>query len=189
MAETIELVTRAEFARLQGVSRKTVTKYVQTGRVSLVVRNGKEFIDPVAARIALKSTVQLATETQKILEGGTPVEPVIGTPSLTQFKTETERERSTLLRLQREERQGKLIDRDQVEAEQETAARLVRKALDAIPSHAEDIFAAGQTSGVAGVRKALKAMMREAEENLARSIIKAAEEVEAQRRAEADVAA
>jgi len=189
MAETLELVTRAEFARLQGVSRKTVTKYVQTGRVSLVVRNGREFIDPVAARIALKGTVQRAQETRDILEGAVAVEPSPVTPSLTQFKTETERERSALLRLQREERQGKLVDRDQVELEQETAARMVRRALDAVPSHAEDIFAAGKQSGVAGVRKALKGMMREAQEQLAQSIRNAADEVEAQRRADNDEAA
>lgn len=185
-------VTRAEFARMRGVSRKTVTKWVESGRITLSVIDGREVIDPTQAAIQLKSTSQRAQEEADILADD-DVEPddlpIASAPSLTQLKARTEEERSALLKMQRLERERSLINRERVELEQETAARLVRQALDAVPSKAEDIYAAAQAGGVIAVRKALKGLMRELQEGLSSAMIAAADQIEAQRYAEEDDAA
>lgn len=193
MAETIELVTRAQFAQMQGVSRKTVTMWVQRGRIQIARKvGGRELIDPVAARLALKSSEQRAEEAGRLLDDGDDApeqQQAHKVSSLTDEKRETERERRMLLQIQRLEKQGQLISRMQVDAEQETAARLVKKALDAMPSKAEDIFAAAQEGGVLAVRKALRQMVRDTQDAMSRALLTAAEELEAQRAAEEDDAA
>lgn len=186
------LVTMADFARLKGVSRKTVTVWVQKGRVPTHVVGARVLIDPVEAERALQNSVQRivaveaaldATSTEEQEEVGTlPETDSVGrVESLTQLKSATERERGRLLELNRLEREGALVDREQVEAEQEAAARLVRQTLDQLPSHAEDLGAAYQRGGVPGLRAALKALVRNTEEVLSRSLVEAAERIEFER--------
>lgn len=187
-----ELVTRAEFARMRGVSRKTVTQWVAQGRVAIEVRDGRELIDPAAAAAALKSSVQRADEVRGLLlddsapiaDDGDTLGEALANPSLTQLKARTESERSQLLKIERLEREGRLVSREEVEAEHETAARLVRRALDTIPSRAEDLLAAAK-GGLPAMRRTLKVLMRDVERTLSDDLAAAAEELEARRAAEA----
>lgn len=166
---------------MQRVSRKTVTKWVDAGRVQLVVRDGRELIDPVVAAVSLKSTLQRAEQLKEILDEPVDVKGKGAAPTLTQLKAHTEEERAALLRLDRLEREGALVSAENVAMEQETAARLVRKAIDAIPSRAEDIATAAAKGGVLAVRKELRAMVREVEAAMARALMDAADQVEASR--------
>lgn len=178
-----ELVTQAEFARMRGVSRVAVGKWLASGRISAVERDGRRMIDPVAAAIELKGSEQRAQAVAALLQ---PPAATSSSKTLTDLKSETERERSALLRLERLEREGVLVPRDQVQLEQETAARIVRKALDAIPSRAEDINAAALAGGTLAVRKALKDLMRDVQESMARAMSEAAAAIEAQRASDGD---
>lgn len=177
-------VTQAEFARIRGVSRKTVTLWKQKGRIAV----GKDgLIDVAKAEAALASSEQVAQVVDEALGLDEPDE--VKVPSLTGYKTQSERLKAELLERKLAETDGRLVDRERVAAENETAARLVRKALDAVPSRAEDIYGAGKAGGVLAVRKALKEMMREIEAGLAGALADAADALEAERAAAEDDAA
>lgn len=179
-----QLVTRAEFARMRGVSRKTVTKWVEAGRIAITpAPDGREMIDPAMAAAALTSSQQRAQIVGDLLSPDDDAAALEKdrTVSLTALKAQSESERALLLRMERMEREGLLISREQVELEQEIAARIVRRALDALPSLAEDLHAAGIAGGALAVRKALKGMVRDVQASLSKALSTAASQLEAQR--------
>lgn len=176
------LITMAEYARRRGVSRKSVTMWVQRGRISTVERDGKRLIDPIAADRALASTAQVAATVAALVADDPTEARGGGGEGLTALKAATEAERGALLRLERLELEGKLVRRDQVEAEHKEAARRVRRALDGLPSIAEDVvgIVAGG-GGVIEVRRRIKDFARSIETGLATSLAEAAAEIERQR--------
>ncbi len=178
----LTLVTQAQFARLVGKSRQSVSKAVISGR--LPTHGPRKLIDAASAMQQLAGSVSRVNVIDED-DADDLQPPAASGPSLTQLKARTEEERATLLRLDRLEREGMLVPRDQVALEQETAARLVKKALDTIPSHAEDLEAAA-TRGSLAFRKALKDLVRSVQESIANSMVEAAAQLEIQRLAEVD---
>jgi hypothetical protein len=174
-------MTMAAFARRRGVSRKTVTIWAQRGRIPTV--GPRKLIDPIAAERALASSGQVAGVVATVLgdDESVPAAEFAAGSSLTKLKAETEAERGQLLRLERLEREGKLVPADRVLAEAEIAARQVRQALDGLPSFAEDLTALAKTGDVLGVRRALRQFVRDVEAAMSRAMAEAADQLEAER--------
>ncbi|MCB9993110.1 MAG: hypothetical protein H6873_05585 [Hyphomicrobiaceae bacterium] len=183
-----QLMTRAEYAAHRGVSRKSVTVWVQAGRIPVEGDGTGRCIDPARADAQLMNSEKRAEAVSSLL--GEDPEPLQGgaepgeAKSLTAHRTMVEATKAQLLQLQLEEKQGRLLPREHVEAEQGEAARRVKKALDAIPSRAEDIYAAGKSGGALGIRKALRQMVRDVEATLSKSMVEAAERIEEVRQQE-----
>lgn len=174
------LMPLARFAEMQGVSRRAASNWVRDGRITVARRDGRRiFVDAAQARAELKSSEQISAEVDGMLEED--VQPEASGMTLNQAKLQTEQERAATLRLQRLEREGKLKDRDEVTEEAETAARIVRQGIDAIPTWASDVTAAALEGGERAVRKMLKEKTRQLEETAHKAMMQAAQEIEAER--------
>lgn len=184
------LITQAEFARMRGFSRPYVSKLISKGKIK--AHGERRMIDPVEASRDLASTVERIDHLKAALEDEPELpaidpaesdEPIAKIASLTELKARTEDERHQLLRIERMEKEGKLLPRELVAEEQETAARMVRRTFDSLVSRAEDLYAAGREGGVKGLRSTLKSLVRDLQQSLAEDLTHAADEVEAARAA------
>lgn len=181
------LITQAEYARMRGFSRPYVSKLISKGKIK--AHGERKLIDPVEAGRDLASAIERIDHLRAALEDEPELpaiepetdEPVARMASLTELKARTEDERHQLLRIERLEKEGKLLPRELVAEEQETAARMVRRTFDGLVSRAEDLYAAGREGGVKALRARLKALVREMQDALAEDLTHAADEVEAAR--------
>jgi phage terminase Nu1 subunit (DNA packaging protein) len=140
------LMTFAAYSRHRGVSKQAVTKAIAAGRISVVVENGKRFVDSDVADVEWERNSQhdqrripiqdedSQAPVQSEGEQKTPAtEGPSGTQSYTKNRAVREHYNARLAKLSFEQRSGKLVEEEQVKKEAFVIARRVRDSLLAIP--------------------------------------------------------
>lgn len=170
-----EMVTPAAFARQTEVSKAYISKVMANGKLPFALVGGRKMIDPVKGAVALKSSAERLKATAVAIGDGLEDEEfAAASPTLLQHRIKTEYERGELLALQRAELEGRLIELDEVMRAQETAARIIRRGIEAIPMHADDLASAAKAGGSKAVRLKLREIAKSLAERMAEEMTRAA---------------
>ena len=144
----------AEYARHRGVSRQQVTNYIKTGKIT-VERVGAGYrIDPAVADAELDRNLNqgwggrgggpagrdLEPSTPKVTTAAAP--PQTGIPSYADSRAIRERYAAMILRLEYEEKSGKLVEKGELKLKLAKLHMAVRDALRTIPDRVAPILAA-----------------------------------------------
>lgn len=125
------LITQAEWARRQGISREAVRKQIQRGQLHLV--DGK--VDETQAQKDI-----LKNNRDKKVSASTK-------ELLLQAKLENEIERGRILKLERLEKERSLISADKVKETLFRKGRIIRDAMLNLPDRVSSIVATMQNAG------------------------------------------
>ena len=125
------LITQAEWARRQGISREAVRKQVQRGQLHLV--DGK--VDEIQAQKDI-----LKNNRDKKVSASTK-------ELLLQAKLENEIERGRILKLERLEKEQSLISADKVKETLFRKGRVIRDAMLNLPDRVSSVVATMQDAG------------------------------------------
>jgi hypothetical protein len=168
-------MTQAQYARHRGVTRQTIHKLVQSGRIPLITKDdGRKLIDVVVADRALGEARErvVVPDYDSAAQG-----PPVSLGELTKARTMTEEYVGRLKQLEFEERIGQLVRIDDVSHAMELCAAAIVRDLDRLSSRAEDLAAALSSGGISSLRGALKEVTRDLRRTLAENMtILAAEE-------------
>jgi hypothetical protein len=167
----MELISAAEYARHAGISKAAVSKQIASGRIPVYGPTGekvaagdpgKKLIDAAEADRARSQTrirVNVADVEAASAPGGAPAWDQ-GQPNLTRARTASEAYRAQLLRLDLEERRGKLMQVSKVEDALTFAGEKIVRVIDQLPMDADDLATAVAKGGVQALRLALKEIAR-----------------------------
>ena len=125
------LITQAEWARRQGISREAVRKQIQRGQLHLV--DGK--VDEIQAQKDI-----LKNNRDKKVSASTK-------ELLLQAKLENEIERGRILKLERLEKEQSLISADKVKETLFRKGRVIRDAMLNLPDRVSSVVATMQDAG------------------------------------------
>ncbi len=125
------LITQAEWARRQGISREAVRKQIQRGQLHLV--DGK--VDEIQAQKDI-----LKNNRDKKVSASTK-------ELLLQAKLENEIERGRILKLERLEKEQSLISADKVKETLFRKGRIIRDAMLNLPDRVSSVVATMQDAG------------------------------------------
>jgi hypothetical protein len=161
-------MTQSEYARHRGVTRQTIHKLIQSGRIPLIATgDGRKMIDVVAADRALgEARERVAVDDDHLLERTAPGS--LG--GLTRAKTTVEEYNARLKQLEYEERVRELVRIDDVTRSMVCCAEVIVRELDRLPSRAEDLAAVLSSGGTSALRSALKDVTRELRRTLAENM-------------------
>jgi hypothetical protein len=172
----VELISAAEYARHAGISKAAVSKQITSGRIPVYGATGekvspgdpgRKFINAAEADLARSQTrarITLDAVEQPIQSA----EPFKST--LTQAKREAEAHRADLLRLDLEERRGKLMRVSKVEDALATIGQKIVRIIDQLPMDADDLATAVARGGVPALRLAMKEIARRMRTGIADSL-------------------
>ena len=125
------LITQAEWARRQGISREAVRKQIQRGQLCLV--DGK--VDEIQAKKDLLKNNRNNKVSASIKE------------LLLQTKLENEIERGKILKLERQEKEQSLIPPDNMKETLFRKGRVIRDAMLNLPDRVSSLVATMQDAG------------------------------------------
>lgn len=125
------LITQAEWARRQGISREAVRKQIQRGQLCLV--DGK--VDEIQAKKDLLKNNRNNKVSASIKE------------LLLQAKLENEIERGKILKLERQEKEQSLIPADKMKETLFRKGRVIRDAMLNLPDRVSSLVATMQDAG------------------------------------------
>ena len=125
------LITQAEWARRQGISREAVRKQIQRGQLCLV--DGK--VDEIQAKKDLLKNNRNHKVSASIKE------------LLLQTKLENEIERGKILKLERQEKEQSLIPADKMKETLFRKGRVIRDAMLNLPDRVSSLVATMQDAG------------------------------------------
>ncbi len=125
------LITQAEWARRQGISREAVRKQIQRGQLCLV--DGK--VDEIQAKKDLLKNNRNNKVSASIKE------------LLLQTKLENEIERGKILKLERQEKEQSLIPADKMKETLFRKGRVIRDAMLNLPDRVSSLVATMQDAG------------------------------------------
>ena len=171
----MELISSADYARHAGLSRATVCQQIASGKIPVYGESGermaprepgKKFIVAAEADLARRQT--RARVPNVVDEPEISVEPVKST--LTQAKRDTEAHRSELLRLDLDERRGKLMPVSKVEDALAVAGEKIVRIIDQMPMDADDLATSVARGGAQALRAALKEIARRMRTGIADSL-------------------
>lgn len=142
------LESKAAFARRKNWDRSTVTRYAQAGKI-VVTAQGLVDVEASEERLAaaadpLKEGVRQRHERGRREKGGesTRLDPNdTSYQLLTKHRAAAEAERATLLRLQREKEEGRLVDAEAVHKRTFQLARAAANAINAIDARIDPLLA------------------------------------------------
>lgn len=177
-------VSVSELARLKGLSKAAVServaRFIRGGQLSTKPGKGKVKLVNLAAfdRVAGETTdlakaAGHATRRQTAAGAPAPSLPPGSDPLAPIYTAEQARHmayKAESARLDLEERQGKIVAIAAVEQAVTAAAAALARAIDQLPTLADDIAAAVAQSGASGARALLKAKARETRELMAREL-------------------
>ena len=169
-AETLEM-TQAEYARHRGVTRQAIKNLCDKQKIPFRKEGGSVLIDVAAADRALGETRERITVAREEDEPGLPPG---ASAQLTKAKTATEVYRARTAQLEFEERIGKLVPAQQVTDAAVVCAENLLTILNRVSQHAEPLALAAKKNGAAGVRDALKEIVRDVRTQAAREFEKLA---------------
>lgn len=178
-------VSVSELARLKGLSKaavsERVTRFIKGGQLSTKPGKGKVKLVNLAAfdRVAgettdlAKAAGHATRKAQTVAGIPAPTLPPSADPLAPIYTAEQARHmayKAESARLDLEERQGKIVAIVAVEQAVTAAAEALARAIDQLPTLADDIAAAVAQSGASGARALLKAKARETRELMAREL-------------------
>jgi hypothetical protein len=177
-------VSVSELARLKGLSKAAVServaRFIRGGQLSTKPGKGKAKLVNLAAfdRVAGETTdlakaAGHATRKQTAASAPSPSLPPGADPLAPIYTAEQARHmayKAESARLDLEERQGKIVAIAAVEQAVTAAAEALARAIEQLPTLADDIAAAVAQSGASGARTLLKAKARETRELMAREL-------------------
>jgi len=148
-----QITTKADYARMQGWNKSTVTRKAAAGLIVLT-EDGRVDVEASAERLKLtrdpyKDGVRERHERERQQRAGATETPRVE-PNDTSYvllqraRAEAEAHRAALLRMEREEKEGKLADTDAVRKHAFDAARSARNAIFNL-QHRLDPLLAGET--------------------------------------------
>ena len=162
----MELITAADYARHAGLSRATVSQQIASGKIPIYGPSGeriapgelgKKFINAAEADLARRQT-RARINLNVVDEPEVSAEPLRAT--LTQAKRDTEAHRSELLRLDLDERRGKLMPVSKVIDALAVAGEKIVRIIDQLPMDADDLATSVARGGAQALRAALKEIAR-----------------------------
>ncbi|RCK32496.1 hypothetical protein TH9_12250 [Thalassospira xiamenensis] len=179
--------TQADYAKHRGVSRQAISKLVKQGKIPLESDKKINFakadhalgkvMDP-SRKLAAESAQQNSGADQigdDLFDGAVRNVPVNKPDDqgadYQEHRALRESYNAELARLELEERQGKLINRREVEDAMVTAGRRIRQGLDGVASWADELDAAARNGGANAVRSVLKDKMRGLQDLIADSLV------------------
>ena len=178
-------VSVSELARLKGLSKAAVServaRFIRGGQLSTKPGKGKVKLVNLAAfdRVAgettdlAKATGHATRKAQTVAGIPSPSLPPGADPLAPVYTAEQARHmayKAESARLDLEERQGKIVAIAAVEQAITAAAEALARAIEQLPTLADDLAAAVAQSGAAGARTLLKARARETRELMAREL-------------------
>ncbi|WP_224406137.1 hypothetical protein [Afifella sp. IM 167] len=178
----MDLMTFTQYAAHRGCSQPAISKLVKAGRIptTLCPRTGKKRIDPAVADHALGETKLRLDEPRPLnvakgaLRPATDEAAAAGAESnsaaLTKARTVTEEYRAKSAELDYQQRVGRLVAIEDVEASMAKCAEVMVREIDQLPVLADDLATAVSRNGVSGVRKLLKDKARSLRESVASSM-------------------
>lgn len=136
----VALVTKAEYAKRRGVNPSSVTRAIEAGRITIVVRDGKEMIDPEVADIQWERNTEakyrpVSTSPAVVVEVATPGPNMEPAPLYDRALAAAKREyhEAHLAQMREEERAGALVERAQVVRAATNAGAQLRTTLERLP--------------------------------------------------------
>jgi hypothetical protein len=183
----MDLISAADYARHAGISKVAVSKQIASGRIPVYGPTGekvgagdpgKKLINAAEAdraRSRTRTRVNAADDEEPAqVEPSAPREAPAedrGQPNLTSARTASEALRAQLLRLDLEERRGKLMRVSKVEAAVAAVGEKIVRIIDQLPMDADDLATAVAKGGVQALRLALKEIARRMRTAIADSLI------------------
>jgi hypothetical protein len=167
----MELISPAEYARHAGISKAAVSKQIASGRIPVYGPTGekvsasdpgKKLISAAEAdraRGQSRTRVNVADDEAASASRGAPARDQ-GQPNLTRARTASEAHRAQLLRLDLEERRGKLMRVSKVEDALAFAGEKIVRIIDQLPMDADDLATAVARGSVPALRLAMKEIAR-----------------------------
>lgn len=170
-------VSISELARLKGLSKAAVSERVKglvdKGQLATKPGKGKVVLVNLAAfdRV-IGETTDLAkatgVETKRQTAQAQPGDPL--TPIYTAEQARHMAYKAESARLDLEERQGKILPIAEIASAVQTVGEALARAIDNLPSLADDLAAAVAKDGTTGARTLLKARARDIREAMARDL-------------------
>jgi hypothetical protein len=188
----MDLISPAEYARHAGISRMSVSRQIAVGKIPVYSESGQRVGPDYAGRKLVNAAeadrargqarvrVNLDDEDAVIIErpnagpqAATQADPAAprGDATLTRARTASEAHRAQLLRLELDERRGRLIPVEDVEAALVSAGEAIVRVVDQLPAEVEDLAAAFAFDGVPAVRQKLKEIARRMRERIADALV------------------
>ena len=134
------LISQAEFARQQGVSKPYITKLIKKGVIKL--RNKKVDTEQAVAAIKANAEPSTALRTESPPEVISPPANAGGPVDFVTARTMREAFKAKLAKLEYEEKSGTLTSVSQVKDDAFKAGRIIRDELLAMPDRLCDVLAA-----------------------------------------------
>lgn len=181
----MDLITPAEYARHAGISKPAVSKAIANGTIPVYSPAGerigpdavgKKLVNAAEAdRARGQARVRINVEADEAVSVATTAEapPAAAADApradgtLTRARTESEEHRAQLLRLELEQRQGRLVAVEAVEAALVAAGEAIVRQVDQLPAEVDDLAAAFARGGVPAGRQLLKDIARRMRERIA----------------------
>ena len=132
MAEARRVISLSAYARHRGTSRQYISRLAKEG--VLVMRDG--FVEVEASDAVLDdrpTALEVPSPAERSPSGAAAASSRQQPITFAQAKLAETVERVKLLRMERERRAGKLLNRDDVQAEQFNAARIIRDGMVNLP--------------------------------------------------------
>lgn len=170
------LMSQVEYAAHRGVSKQAVGKMIKAGKIPTTIRAGRKMIDAAAADFAMgenRSRVNSDDEDPRdavgagyapgfgASDGGRGSGASSASSGLTKARTASEVYRAKIAELEYLERVGRLVPIDDARQAMERCAEMLVRAIDQLPTRADDLATAFSRNGVAGLRDALKGASRD----------------------------
>jgi hypothetical protein len=180
----MELISAAEYARHAGISKAAVSKQIASGRIPVYGPTGEKVPagDPGKKLISAAEADRARSQSRirvNVVDDEEPAEPTAprnapagdqGQPNLTRARTASEAHRAQLLRLDLDERRGKLMRVSKVEDALATVGEKIVRIIDQLPMDADDLATAVARGGVPALRLAMKEIARRMRMGIADSL-------------------
>ena len=188
----MDLISPADYARHAGISPAAVSQQIAQGRIPVYTVTGQRADASTPGRKLINAAeADRARGDARVrinIDADDPVEidgppaatqrPAQADPAtagnnatLTRARTASEAHRAQLLRLELDERRGRLIPVTGVEAALVNAGETIVRVIDQLPTEADDIAAAVAKGGAAAVRQLLKEIARRMRERIADALV------------------
>lgn len=174
------LVTITELAALKGVGKAAVSERVsrleREGVIATLKRGRVKLVSLADYDAAIGETTSLsrmqaaATRRQASEPVTEPDEPAIGGANYSREQARLASYKADLAEIELKRKRGEVRDTREIVEAMTRCAEAIVKAIDRIPSRADEIAAAVARDGEQGARSALKTIARELRETLAREM-------------------
>lgn len=165
------LITKAEFARRLGVTKQTVNGYAKKGQLAECKRKGKVFVDYEATMKLMEATKDPARIEFAKTGGGEPVKSR-GPITFADARTAKEAARARLAQISVKEKEGQLVNADEILFDLKDLFLDIRNSVRSIPAKLTgeimNILASGKPDMAARIQVALRRETDEALESLSK---------------------